>query len=304
MTRDTDQRPVNPRRQRPLLVISTNAGASTDQQSKGGGQQGPAREEKQAVSPAENQAAAAAQSGGARRQPGFFATVTRSAKEQERQSLQADAGKMRLWRALRLRRGQTSESGETTSGKRADKTAGETAIRGQQKAMLRNVKKSQSGQETTNVSRSAPTASSRRVAADATDQSSRPLLKTRHFVGLFIYIIVATLLEVPLAYISQIFHLNQILFQFSIFSFPVVITQALVIYLVLLVALLIILNHFDLLPFSRTAMRQEKSVAQSGQGKTGAKGKGKKESNKGEHDHLYEDYRDLRRYLRRRARKR
>nr|BBH93545.1 hypothetical protein KTA_17440 [Thermogemmatispora argillosa] len=310
MTRDADQRPANPRRQRPLLVISSNAstGATADQPSKEGAQREPTREEKPAAPSSENKTTGAtAQSSSTRRQPGFFASVTQPAGEQEQkgQNLQSAAGKMRLWRALRLRRGQSPES-EAAGAARAGKTPAEAAAKGQPpKAMLRNVKKSQPGQEPSSASRNVPAKSGGQPASSAADQPSQPLLKSRHFLGLLIYIVVATLLEVPLAYLSEIFHLNQILFQFSIFSFSAAIRQVHVIYLVLLVALLIILNRFDLLPsFSRTAAERGKSTAQSGsRSKARAKGK-EKETGKGEHDHLYEDYRDLRRYLRRRARKR
>ncbi|WP_376794099.1 hypothetical protein [Thermogemmatispora sp.] len=312
MTRDADQRPTNPRRQRPLLVISSGGGSAADQQrdqsSEGGTQQAPAHEGEQASSSPAARASGSTGGSGARRQPGFFASVTQSAREQEppeRQRLQTDAGKMRLWRALRLRRGQSTE-GEAASAERAGKTVSGTEARGQAQKVLRNSKKAQPTQETAPAARGSTARSGGQTTAGSSAQASRPLLKSRHFVGLFIYIFAATLLQIPLAYLSQTFHLERVLLQFSIFNFPVVITQALVIYLVLLVALLLLLNRFDLLPsFSRPAEARRGGAAQGSgsRSKAGSSGKGKGVT-KGEHDHLYEDYRDLRRYLRRRARKR
>ncbi|WP_052890696.1 hypothetical protein [Thermogemmatispora carboxidivorans] len=301
MTRDADQRPANPRRQRPLLVISSSSSPAAEQQSnqraEGGTQQASARAEERASSAAAK-AASAAKATSARRQPGFFASVTQTAAEQgqtERQRSPADAGKMRLWRALRLYRGASPE-GESGGAERANKKISEAATKGQQQKVVRNMTKTQAS--------STAARSSGQAAGSSTDQASRPLLKSRHFVGLFIYIFAATLLQIPLAYLSPILHLNQVLIQFSIFNFPVTITHALVIYLVLLVALLLVLNRFDLFPsFGRPAEERRRGASQGSSSRSKASA-GRKEASKGEHDHLYEDYRDLRRYLRRRARKR
>ncbi|MBE3568092.1 MAG: hypothetical protein IMW90_20435 [Thermogemmatispora sp.] len=301
MTRDADQRPANPRRQRPLLVISSSSSTAADRQSgqpvDGAPQQTPARAEEQ-TSSAATRTASAAKATSTRRQPGFFASVTQTANEQEqseRPPSSTDAGKMRLWRALRLRQGQRSE-GESGGAERASKKTGETATKGQQQKIVRNMTKTQAS--------SAAARSSEQAAGSSTAQTNRPLLKSRHFLGLFIYVFAATLLQIPLAYLSPVLHLNQVLFQFSIGSFPVVITHALVIYLVLLVGLLLVLNHFDLFPsFGRTAEERRRGASQGSSSRSKASA-GKKEAGKGEHDHLYEDYRDLRRYLRRRARKR
>ncbi|MBX5456321.1 MAG: hypothetical protein IRZ31_05415 [Thermogemmatispora sp.] len=317
MTRDADQRPTNPRRQRPLLVISSSSTTAADRQSDQPAegetqqtQQTPARAEEQtsSSSSAASRAGGAASASSARRQPGFFASVSQTASEQgqsEHQQSPTDAGKMRLWRALRLRQGQRPE-GDSGGAERASKKAGEAATKGQQQKVVRNMSKTQAPSETATAARGAAARSGGQSASNTTAQTNRPLLKSRHFLGLFIYIFAATLLQIPLAYITPALHLNQVLLQFSIGSFPVVITHALVIYLVLLVALLIVLNQFDLLPsFGRTAEASRRSASQgsSSRSKAAAGAKGK-ETSKGEHDHLYEDYRDLRRYLRRRARKR
>ncbi|WP_069804040.1 hypothetical protein [Thermogemmatispora onikobensis] len=302
MTRDADQRPANPRRQRPLLVVSSSSSTAaeqrSDQRAEGGTQQVSARAEEQASS-ASARAGSAAKAASARRQPGFFASVTQTADGQgqaeQPQRSPADAGKMRLWRALRLYRGASSE-GDSGSAERASKKAGEAATKGQQQKVVRNMTKTQASSTTAR--------SSGQAAGGSADQASRPLLKSRHFLGLFIYVFAATLLQIPLAYLSPVLHLNEVLFQFSIGNFPVVITHALVIYLVLLVGLLLVLNRFDLFPsFGRTAEERRRGASQGSSSRSKASA-GKKEAGKGEHDHLYEDYRDLRRYLRRRARKR
>ncbi|RAQ97257.1 hypothetical protein [Thermogemmatispora tikiterensis] len=312
MTRDADQRPANPRRQRPLLVISSSSSTAADRQSgqpaEGETQQTSARAEEQtSSSSAASRAEGAASASSARRQPGFFASVTQTASEQgqsERQPSPTDAGKMRLWRALRLRQGERPE-GESGGAERVSKKAGETATKGQQQKVVRNMTKTPTPSETATAARGAAGRSGGQSASSTTAQTNRPLLKSRHFLGLFIYIFAATLLQIPLAYLSPILHLNQVLLQFSIANFPVVITYALVIYLVLLVALLVVLNQFDLLPsFGRTAEERRRSASQGSSSRSKAAGARGKETSKGEHDHLYEDYRDLRRYLRRRARKR
>jgi hypothetical protein len=278
---DRQRRPAAAKRhKRPTLVTSvtelqatpaTSPTAAENPATAGAGRTKPAGEVSTATSPAKSPAQGATSASGsspaspavpkARRQPGFLSAL--ESEQQKETPKQIDAGRMRLWRALRRKNAAPERESRETA------RAGGSA--------------------------SASAGSASKSAARPAAASARPgAMKPRHFAGLFIYLIFSYALGIVLTYAMSAAHLNTTLWRFNIGSLPISISSLTVVYLMLLVAILVVLTRFDLLPrFTRPPQRTDES-----------KNKAAATVGAGPHDDLYEEYRELRRYQRRRERRR
>jgi hypothetical protein len=235
------------------------------------------QEQALAAAPTADQAASPEGVKSTRRLPGFFSSVGRP-QQQDAARPELERGKMRLWRA-QLRKSAAGESGEQSA----------KPVAGQKEAAA-------GGRKAAAPARSQGQSAARTGASGG--------MQPRHFLGLFIYVIVAFLIQAPIYAGIQALRLEVVVWQFSIGSFPVVISTSTLVYIAAIIAVLVILQRFDLLFLARRPP-SSKTGSSSQKAQSGSKGaRASTKTSGGEHDDLYEDYRDLRRYLRRRARKR
>jgi hypothetical protein len=197
-----------------------------------------------------------------RRLPGFFSTV---GKKEEESTEKETAVKARLARATR---GKTTEQSNTS--KQADK---------EEKS------------------------SSSKPAQPASRQPARPSgpFKTRHIVGIAIYLLVANFVGLYETQFLNEYHLNQTLAKFPLFGGTVIVQTSTLAFLATLIIILVLLARFDLIPrslgaLSGTPASSSRSSANSNRGGDTTAGARQipppmKQGVKGEHDDLYQEYR-------------
>jgi hypothetical protein len=129
-----------------------------------------------------------------------------------------------------------------------------------------------------------------------TTASPNKLFKTRHFIGMMLYLFGAeVLLPLETSFFRQI-KIEQTLAQFTLFNIPMVITTSVLANLATLVIFLLILVKLDLLPSSmggRTAAtaRAQKQQREQGTAADRVQQQTVRQGVKGEHDDLYYAYR-------------
>lgn len=204
----------------------------------------------------------------ARSRPKFFSTIGR--KETATEEKAADPAAARLARATR---------GKAPS----------------------NGKKEQPEAKTQPAKEAAPA-----KAAPARTAPARPrsAFKSRHFIGILIYIIVADFVGVAEKNWLVSAKLEKLLFNLG----PLPVYLSTVLFLLTLVLLLIVLARFDLVPRSLggSARPAQKGTTSNTSRSSGAGSKGQptiKQGVKGANDDLYQEYRQNQRYWQRRDRK-
>ncbi len=204
-----------------------------------------------------------------RNRPKFFSTIGRKAATTEEKAA-ADPAAARLARATR--------------GKAAS-----------------NGKKEQPEAKTQPVKEVAPAKATPARTAPARPRSA---FKSRHFIGILIYIIVADFVGVAEKNWLVSAKLEKLLFNLG----PLPVYLSTVLFLLTLVLLLIVLARFDLVPRSLggAARPAPKGTASNTSRSSGAGSKGQptiKQGVKGANDDLYQEYRQNQRYWQRRDRK-
>ncbi len=128
----------------------------------------------------------------------------------------------------------------------------------------------------------------------ATTASSNKLFKTRHFIGMLLYLFGAeTFLPLETSFFRQI-KIEQTLAHFTLFNMPMVITTSVLANLATLVIFLFILVKLDLLPTSiagRTAASARAQQREQGTPVERPQQQTVRQGVKGEHDDLYYAYR-------------
>jgi len=150
---------------------------------------------------------------------------------------------------------------------------------------------------------------SKKVAPKSTSAKAQPRqgsFKTKYLYGMIIYVVVAMFVgQYERAFLASN-HLDKALFQVGSFA----VTTSTALYLLTLIILLVVLARFDLIPRSLGAMSGQ-STSQGGRSsQSSSRSENTKEAQptikqgvKGDDDDLYQEYREQKRYLQKRERK-
>jgi hypothetical protein len=191
------------------------------------------------------------------RLPSFFSKVEKTVEESE--TSQAEVVKARLARAQKT----TSKAEPTPTPSETKETPGKPA---------------------------------RGTSRPATTAKPNKLFKTRHLIGMMLYLFGAeALLPLETSFFRQM-KMEKTLAQFTLFNIPMIITTSVIANLATLVIFLLILVKLDLLPSSMTGRAAAAARAQKQQREQGATAERPQQQTvrqgvKGEHDDLYYAYR-------------
>jgi|SRR5579863_5770316 len=178
-----------------------------------------------------------------RRLPGFFSTVGKTTETAA--SKTAEVAEARIARA---KRGKTAPSTSSASNKATPEL---------EKPSTQEEKKEPTG----------------RTVASAPARPQRPPspFKTKYLLGMGLYLVGADLFGVVESNFFASNHIDSTLTTFSLFNLPFVIKTSTIVYLVTLVAVLVILARFDLIPRSFGTRPQTVSTSnKSGANKSGS----------------------------------
>jgi hypothetical protein len=205
--------------------------------------------------------------------PRFFSTLGK--KEETSEALTADPTAARLSRAMRGKAAAPARSGENKQAQEVSKPAAKAV------------------------------APAKSVPARAPARPARKGgFKPRHLIGILLYLLVADVVGVGEQSLLVNNHLERLLFTIG----PINIYLSTVMFLLTLVALLIILARFDLVPRSLApggpSRPTSKGASQAMPNRDDANAQsGMKQGVKGANDDLYQEYRQNQRYWQRRDRK-